>query len=50
MDIRIFTIKKVGKAFDMRHDACSRVYNYICPLKLFLSKKDFAEGKVLNEL
>lgn len=37
-DIRIFAIKKLGKSFDMRHDAHSRVYNYIAPLKLFISK------------
>lgn len=34
----------------MRHDATSRIYNYIAPLKLFLSKEDFVAGKVLNEL
>lgn len=49
-DIRIFTIKKLGKAFDMRHDACSRVYNYIAPLKLFLSQEDYKAQRVLNEL
>lgn len=47
-DIRIFTIKKVGKGFDMRHDAASRVYNYIAPLRLFLAKDD--QQRVLNEL
>jgi tRNA U38,U39,U40 pseudouridine synthase TruA len=31
----------VGKGFDMRHDAASRIYNYIAPLRLFLSKEEF---------
>lgn len=50
MDIRIFAVKKVGKGFDMRHDACSRVYNYLAPLKLFLSKPEFLKNHILNEL
>lgn len=48
-DIRIFAMKRVGKAFDVRYNACSRIYNYICPMNLFLSKREFAEGKVLTE-
>jgi tRNA pseudouridine38-40 synthase len=32
----------------MRHDAASRIYNYIAPLRLFLSKEE--QGRVLNEL
>jgi len=47
-DIRIFTIKKVGKGFDMRHDAASRIYNYIAPLRLFMGKDE--QDKVVNEL
>jgi tRNA U38,U39,U40 pseudouridine synthase TruA len=48
MDIRVFAVKKVGKGFDMRHDACSRVYNYLAPLKLFLNKEQFANNPSLN--
>jgi tRNA pseudouridine38-40 synthase len=43
-------MKKVGKGFDMRHDACTRVYNYIAPLKLFLSKEQVESGFVLDEI
>lgn len=35
MDIRIFSIMRVAKSFDMRHDALTRVYNYIIPLYIF---------------
>jgi tRNA U38,U39,U40 pseudouridine synthase TruA len=35
MDIRVFAIKKATKSFDMRHDAMTRVYNYIAPIYLF---------------
>ena len=34
----------------MRHDACSRIYNYIAPIKLFYSKKQFVNNQKLNEL
>jgi tRNA U38,U39,U40 pseudouridine synthase TruA len=47
-DIRIFAFKKLGKAFDMRHDACSRVYNYIAPEQLFLSQEEFKNNKILS--
>ena len=50
VDIRVFAIKRVGKSFDMRHCACSRVYHYLAPLSLFQSKEDFLNGKVMNEL
>lgn len=40
-EIRIFTIKKIGKSFDMRHDAHTRIYNYIAPLRLFLPIEEF---------
>ena len=50
VDVRIFAIKKVGKAFDMRHDTCSRIYNYIAPLRLFYSKDQFTSNAVLNEM
>jgi tRNA U38,U39,U40 pseudouridine synthase TruA len=49
-DIRIFIIRKLGKNFDMRHDAHTRIYNYICPIKLFLPIQDFKDGKVMNEM
>jgi tRNA pseudouridine38-40 synthase len=49
-DIRVFAVKKLGKSFDMRHDAFSRVYNYIAPLKLFFNREDFKNEKILNEL
>ena len=48
--MRILAIKKVGKGFDMRHDACSRIYNYLAPLKLFLPKEDFLKDTQLNEI
>ena len=34
----------------MRHDACSRVYNYLAPLRLFLSKPLFASNHSLDEI
>lgn len=37
-DVRILSVKKVGKGFDMRHDTCSRIYNYIAPISLFYTK------------
>jgi tRNA pseudouridine38-40 synthase len=48
IDIRIFAVKRVGKGFDMRHDACSRVYNYLAPLKLFLSREKYEAKATLN--
>ena len=45
MDIRVFSIKKVGKHFDIRHKANSRVYNYIIPSRLFQPYKAFKEGE-----
>lgn len=41
-------MKRVGKGFDMRHDAASRVYNYIAPMRLFLHKDH--QDRLLNEL
>lgn len=35
MDIRVLVLRKVGKSFDMRHDAKTRIYNYIIPSRLF---------------
>ena len=37
LDIRILVLRKVGKSFDMRHDAKTRIYNYIIPSRLFQS-------------
>lgn len=34
-DIKILAMRRVGKGFDMRHDAKTRVYNYIIPSRLF---------------
>jgi len=42
--------KKVGKGFDMRHDTCSRIYNYIAPISLFYTKEQFTNKQALNEL
>ena len=47
-DVRILAAKKVGKSFDMRHDACSRVYNYIAPIHLFFPQKLFEDKGSLN--
>ena len=41
-------MKRVGKAFDVRYNACSRVYNYVCPANMFFSKQDFAGGKQMS--
>lgn len=41
MDIRILALRKVGKSFDMRHDAKTRIYNYIIPSRLFQSLANF---------
>jgi tRNA pseudouridine38-40 synthase len=49
-DVRILAAKKAGKSFDMRHDACSRIYNYIAPLRLFLTKEQFLNKTVLNQI
>jgi tRNA U38,U39,U40 pseudouridine synthase TruA len=46
MDIRIFSIMRVAKSFDMRHDALTRVYNYIIPLYIFQKYEDFKSGKI----
>lgn len=48
-DIRIFAMRRLGKAFDMRHEACSRIYHYVCPLRLFRSKKEAASGSKLSD-
>lgn len=40
-DIKILVLRKVGKSFDMRHDAKTRVYNYIIPSKLFQPFENF---------
>ena len=50
MDVRLFSMKRVGKSFDMRFNTSSRVYNYIAPLKMFYSRTQFANGTILNEL
>lgn len=50
LDVRILALKRVGKSFDMRHDACSRVYNYIAPIKLFYTKKQLDDNVILNEM
>lgn len=54
MDIRILALRKVGKSFDMRHDAKTRIYNYIIPSRLFQSFANFKqkspiEGEKLQE-
>lgn len=41
MDIRVLVLRKVGKSFDMRHDAKTRIYNYIIPSRLFQSFANF---------
>lgn len=46
MDIRIFAIQKVARGFDMRHDALTRVYNYIIPTYIFQKPEDFQSGKI----
>jgi tRNA U38,U39,U40 pseudouridine synthase TruA len=48
MDVRVFAIKKVTKSFDMRHDALTRVYNYIAPIYLFQAYEKFKEEIVPN--
>ena len=45
MDIRVLSIKKVAKHFDMRHGAKTRIYNYIIPSKMFQPYENFKEGK-----
>lgn len=42
-DIRILALRKVAKSFDMRHDAKTRIYNYIIPSRLFQSFSKFKE-------
>jgi len=48
MDIRILVLRRVGKNFDMRHDAKTRVYNYIIPSRLFQSFTKFQENKSIE--
>ena len=49
IDIRVFAIKKVPKSFDMRHDALTRVYNYIIPAFIFQKYEHFKSGKLPEE-
>lgn len=44
MDIRILAMRRVGKSFDMRHDAKTRIYNYIIPSRLFQNYAKFKEN------
>lgn len=48
-DIKILVLRRVGKSFDMRHDAKTRVYNYILPSKLFQPFEKFKEEQTLIE-
>lgn len=45
MDIRILALRRVGKSFDMRHDAKTRIYNYIIPSRLFQSFAKFNQNQ-----
>ena len=49
VDIRVYSVKKVPKSFDMRHDAFTRVYNYITPLSMFQKYEDFKNGKIPSQ-
>lgn len=46
MDIRVFSIMRVAKSFDMRHDALTRIYNYITPVYIFQRYEEFKFGKI----
>jgi len=48
MDIRILVLRKVAKGFDMRHDAKTRIYNYIIPSRLFQSFATFKENHAIE--
>ena len=47
-DICILAIRRVGKSFDMRHDAKTRIYNYIIPSRLFQPIDDFKANKPIE--
>ncbi len=42
----MFEIMRVVKGFDMRHDALTRVYNYIIPVWIFQKYEDFKSDKI----
>jgi tRNA U38,U39,U40 pseudouridine synthase TruA len=39
----------VGKNFDMRHDAKTRIYNYIAPSRLFQTFDKFNQNHQVEE-